>query len=100
MKEKLNNILERFKKKSILVIGDTILDKYVWGSVSRISPEAPVQIVNVQKENYLPGGAANVASNTSSLKAKTYMMGIVGKDNTKDILISELRKRNIDTKAI
>lgn len=100
MNERLYNILEKFRKRSILVIGDIILDKYVWGSVSRISPEAPVQIVNVQKENYLPGGAANVASNTSSLKAKTYMMGIVGKDNTRDILLSELRKRNIDTNGI
>ena len=100
MKERLHYILEKFRKKNILVIGDIMLDKYIWGSVSRISPEAPVQIVTVQKENYAPGGAANVASNISSLKAKTYIMGIVGKDNTRNILLSELRKRNIDVGGI
>src|SRR3989344_863389 len=100
MKERLHYILEKFRKKNILVIGDIMLDKYIWGSVSRISPEAPVQIVTVQKENYAPGGAANVASNISSLKAKTYIMGIVGRDNTRNILLSELRKRNIDIGGI
>jgi len=100
MKEKLYGILEKFGKRSILVIGDIMLDKYVWGSVSRISPEAPVQIVGVQKENYVPGGAANVASNIASLKAKTYMIGIVGKDSARNILLSELKKRKIDIKGI
>jgi len=60
--EKFKDIIKQFKNKKILVIGDVMLDKYIWGEVSRISPEAPVQVVNVNKESYAPGGAANVAS--------------------------------------
>ena len=52
MKQKLLKILEQFKNKKILVIGDIMLDKYIWGDVSRISPEAPVQVVNVMRETY------------------------------------------------
>ncbi|MBF0520427.1 MAG: hypothetical protein HQK92_11970 [Nitrospirae bacterium] len=59
--------MERFKDKHILVIGDIILDHYVWGKVERISPEAPVPVVDVEKESYLLGGAGNVANNVVSL---------------------------------
>lgn len=93
---KLLNIVDKFKNKKILVLGDVILDKYIWGEVSRISPEAPVQVVNVVKENYAPGGASNVASNIIELNAKVCIVGIVGNDSTKDKLINELKKRNID----
>ena len=57
-----NKVLSRFKKKRILVIGDLILDRYIWGKVTRISPEAPVPIVEVTEENVLLGGASNVAT--------------------------------------
>ena len=103
MDEKMNNlirIIEQFKNKKILVIGDVMLDKYIWGEVSRISPEAPVQVVNVVKENYIPGGASNVASNISALGAQSYMMGVVGNDTTKDKLIQELKKRNVDVNGL
>ena len=66
MKNKLLKILEQFKNKKILVVGDIMLDKYIWGEVSRISPEAPVHVVHVTKETYAPGGASNVASNVSA----------------------------------
>ena len=95
MMNKLLNIVDKFKNKKILVVGDVMLDKYVWGEVSRISPEAPVQVVNVVKENYAPGGASNVASNIAELNAKVCIVGIVGNDSTKDKQINELKKREL-----
>jgi len=100
---KMNNlkkIIGQFKDKKILVLGDVMLDKYIWGDVSRISPEAPVQIVNVVKESYVPGGAANVANNIAALNAKSLMVGVVGKDITKNQLIDELNKRKIDVTGL
>jgi len=99
-KEKLLKIIEQFKNKKILVIGDVMLDKYIWGEVSRISPEAPVQVVNVLKESYAPGGAANVANNIAALNGKSYIVGIVGDDEANKILLSELQKRNINVDGI
>jgi len=100
MKQNLLKILEQFQNKKIVVIGDIMLDKYVWGEVSRISPEAPVQVVNVLNETYAPGGASNVASNASALKAKVFMVGIAGNDEAKNILVDELNKRKINTDGI
>ena len=68
MKEKLLKVLDGFRNRKIIVIGDIMLDKYVWGDVSRISPEAPVQVVNVVKETHEPGGASNVANNIAALR--------------------------------
>ena len=100
MKQKLLRILENFKDKKILVIGDIMLDKYIWGDVSRISPEAPVQVVNVMKETYEAGGAANVANNVSALTGKAFMAGIAGNDEAKNILLGELSKKGINTEGI
>jgi rfaE bifunctional protein kinase chain/domain len=96
----LIKIVEQFKNKKILIIGDVMLDKYIWGEVSRISPEAPVQVVNVVKESHTPGAAANVANNITTLGAQSFMVGIVGNDSTRDKLILELKKRNIDTSGL
>src|SRR3989344_7295861 len=100
MRQNLLQILENFKGKKIIVLGDIMLDKYIWGDVSRISPEAPVQVVKVMKETFAPGGAANVANNAAALGSKVYMIGIVGNDREKDALLGELTKRNIDTSGI
>jgi D-glycero-beta-D-manno-heptose-7-phosphate kinase len=100
MKEKLLKILNDFKDKKILVIGDIMLDKYIWGDVSRISPEAPVQVVNVLKETFAPGGASNVASNAASLNGSVLIVGIAGNDNAKKLLIDELKNKGIDTDGI
>jgi len=103
MDGKINNlikIIQKIKDKKILVLGDIMLDKYIWGDVSRISPEAPVQVVNVLKESYAPGGAANVANNLAALGAKVFVVGIVGNDTTKDKLVKELKKRNIDVSGL
>ena len=97
---KLMNFIEKFKDKNILVIGDVMLDKCIWGDVERISPEAPVQVVEVTEESYSPGGAANVANNIAALGSKVIMAGIVGNDTTKEELIEELKKRGIDTSGL
>ncbi len=88
-------IIDKFPEKTILVLGDVMLDKYIWGSVTRISPEAPVQIVEVNKESYAPGGAANVASNIAALGGKAILVGLVGEDSHQDILAKELEQRGI-----
>ena len=93
----LIRIVDQFKNKKILVLGDVMLDKYIWGEVARISPEAPVQIVNVVKEEYVPGGASNVAANIAELGAKVWMVGVVGNDETRNKLIGEIAKKNINS---
>jgi len=96
----LLSIPGKFKGKNILIIGDIMLDKYIFGKVERISPEAPVQILDVQKEEFVPGGAANVANNIASLNGNALMVGIIGDDNEANILKKELKKRNINTEGI
>ncbi|MBC8436549.1 MAG: D-glycero-beta-D-manno-heptose-7-phosphate kinase [Candidatus Omnitrophica bacterium] len=94
------NIINRFKRARILVVGDLILDEYIWGSVERISPEAPVPVVWANKRTYLPGGAANVANNIRALGAKVALVGVVGGYKDSDILLSELKKSKINTNGI
>ncbi|MDP8212035.1 MAG: PfkB family carbohydrate kinase [Candidatus Zapsychrus exili] len=93
-------IISKFSKKNILVIGDIILDQYIQGSVSRISPEAPVPIVLEENSFSTPGGAANVAHNLRSLGANVTLAGMVGKDPEGEILRKELSKKGINTKAV
>ena len=100
MNKELLNILNNFKGKNILIVGDIMLDKYIFGKVERISPEAPVQVVEVIKEDYVPGGAANVANNIAALEGNAFMVGIVGDDKEANILLEELSKRNINTQGI
>ncbi len=96
LKDKIENIVENFKKLNILVIGDVMLDKYTFGEVSRISPEAPIPVLEVKEQRFVPGGAANVASNITSFNAKCSLIGIVGNDESKKILLTELEKRKIN----
>lgn len=88
-------IIEEFSGKKILVVGDVMLDKYVFGKVLRISPEAPIPVVKVTEERYVPGGAANTANNLAALGGKVTVVGIVGKDNDRAVLVRELQKRQI-----
>ena len=92
--------VERFKKTRILVIGDFILDQFVWGTVDRISPEAPVPVVNVQRESYMPGGALNVANNIHSLGGMVYPCGVVGRDLAGRMLVKTIRSEGIDIGGI
>ena len=96
----MKEILKKFKNQKIAVIGDLILDKYIYGEVDRISPEAPVPIVRVIKEKYVPGGAANVAANISTLGGNPFLFGIVGNDQYKEILLRETAEMNIATSGI
>ena len=78
--------LDLLKDGNVLVIGDVVLDKYIHGNVSRVSPEAPVPVLKPQSEEVRLGGAANVASNVSSLGSKVFLQGVVGKDdNAKEL---------------
>ncbi len=72
---------ENFSKVKVLIVGDIMLDRYWWGSVRRISPEAPVPVVTVDKTSLLAGGAANVAANVAGLGAKSYLVGVIGEDS-------------------
>jgi D-beta-D-heptose 7-phosphate kinase/D-beta-D-heptose 1-phosphate adenosyltransferase len=95
------DIVKIFSNKKIMVIGDLILDRFVWGKVSRISPEAPVPVVLVDKEDsYMPGGGSNVANNLVELGAEVFLVGMVGEDERADKLKSELVKRNIDINGV
>jgi D-beta-D-heptose 7-phosphate kinase/D-beta-D-heptose 1-phosphate adenosyltransferase len=85
-----------FSKASVLVIGDIMLDKYYIGEVNRISPEAPVPVVNVINESKTLGGAGNVSNNISELKAYSYIIGYAGKDINKDYITQMLEEKNID----
>ncbi|MDP2750157.1 MAG: D-glycero-beta-D-manno-heptose-7-phosphate kinase [Nanoarchaeota archaeon] len=95
-KQNLLKLISKFKGKNILIVGDVMLDKFIAGGVSRISPEAPVQVVSVNRESYVPGGAGNVASNIAALGGNGKLVGIVGTDHAGEIIKSELRQRKIE----
>ena len=93
-------IISNFSKARVLVIGDLILDQFLWGDVSRISPEAPVPVVWVKKESYMPGGASNVANNLRSLGADVHLVGVIGDDAGGAILKGELDRKGIRTAGV
>ena len=97
---KIEKIISNFRKAKVLVIGDLILDEFIWGDVSRISPEAPVPVVWVRKESFMPGGACNVANNLRSLGSEVYLAGIVGSDEHGAILKGELEAKGINVRGI
>lgn len=97
---KIRTIVDRFPRARVMVIGDLILDEFIWGDVSRISPEAPVPVVWVRRESFMPGGASNVANNLRSLGAVTHIVGVVGDDERGAILRGELAAKGIDTGGI
>lgn len=92
--------LENFEKVKVLVIGDVMIDKYLWGEVRRISPEAPVPIVNLKNQTAVAGGAANVAANIAALGAKPYLFGVVGKDSDGESFGEILKKSNVSAKYL
>jgi D-beta-D-heptose 7-phosphate kinase/D-beta-D-heptose 1-phosphate adenosyltransferase len=83
-----------------MVVGDLLLDQYVWGEVSRISPEAPVPVVWVKREDYMPGGASNVANNIAKLGAEVMLVGVVGEDVRGELLKYKLEERNINVEGV
>lgn len=99
-KKRFSEIVGSFKKAKILVIGDFILDQFIWGSVDRISPEAPVPVVNVSRESYMLGGSLNVAHNIHVLGGNVLPCGVIGKDAPGRMLRKEIRREGIDTEGI
>jgi D-glycero-beta-D-manno-heptose-7-phosphate kinase len=97
--KRLRQILDRAASKRILVIGDLMLDEFVWGKVGRISPEAPVPVVEVTGESFFPGGAANVARNLREFCDRVLIVGIIGKDRQAQQLRELLAKCKIDISA-
>lgn len=89
-----------FSNTRVAILGDVMLDTYWWGSVDRISPEAPVPVVALKRKELRVGGAANVALNTASLGAKTTMIAVIGADADGEQLIQLLQEKNIDTQYI
>ncbi|QJD97502.1 D-glycero-beta-D-manno-heptose-7-phosphate kinase [Mucilaginibacter robiniae] len=98
--DKVRSIQQSQKQPNVLVIGDLMIDHYVWGNATRLSPEAPVPVVNVKSESTTLGGAANVAQNLITLGAKVTLTGIIGDDAAGRQLISILEQEGIDTCAI
>ena len=99
-KQRFEEISGLFSQKSILVIGDVMLDKFMWGKADRISPEAPVPIISIDKISHSPGGAANVALNLSKLSANVYLLAVVGDDNESNLLEDDLEKQGVKIKFI
>ncbi len=96
----IKKTLSAFQKLKILIIGDVMLDTYLSGQVDRISPEAPVPIVNLSKKEYRPGGAANVALNVKALGATPYLCSIIGEDAAGEKLAALLPDQGISTKYL
>ncbi len=96
VKERFKKVVEKLKDLRILVVGDLILDRYIFGVVERISPEAPVPVVEVEREEFRLGGAANVANNLASLGVKTYLLGVTGSDYGKHIMKGLIRSASIE----
>jgi D-beta-D-heptose 7-phosphate kinase/D-beta-D-heptose 1-phosphate adenosyltransferase len=108
----LGRIIRRFGKKRVLVLGDLMMDRYIWGDVSRISPEAPVPVVEVRSDSLQLGGAGNVAHNLESLGAAPLLAGVVGNDpegrwiksrmgaGGKGILVDERRPTIVKTRIV
>ena len=97
---RLARLLKAFRRARVLLVGDLMLDEFVWGKVSRISPEAPVPVVWVQSESIMPGGAANVANNIRALGGRVQIAGTVGTDRWGTVLLEELHRRAIGTAGI
>ncbi|MBR4508834.1 MAG: D-glycero-beta-D-manno-heptose-7-phosphate kinase [Elusimicrobiaceae bacterium] len=99
-KNELIKFIDKFEGKEIIVIGDIMLDHFVKGSVSRISPEAPVPVVNVESEDFVAGGAGNVAVNLAVLGAKPTLVSVVGQDIKGSILTQFLKDKGVNTSYI
>jgi D-beta-D-heptose 7-phosphate kinase/D-beta-D-heptose 1-phosphate adenosyltransferase len=96
----MHELVRSFAGKRVLVVGDVILDEYIWGEVRRISPEAPVPVVEMQRRTYVPGGAANAAGNVVSLGGQALLGGVVGPDHAAGQLRRALRHGGVDADGL
>ena len=100
MSENLVHILSNIGRPNIMLVGDFMLDKYVWGEVNRISQEAPIPVLNVASEEIRPGGAGSVASNLAHLGANIFCYGAIGTDNEGRLLLDNLNDLGVNTEGI
>ncbi len=98
--KRVHHILSVAKKSRVLVVGDVMLDQFIWGSVSRISPEAPVPVVDFSRESYMPGGAANVARNLAALETPVELFGAIGHDDAAVKLLKLLGEQHIGCRGL
>ncbi len=99
-RERARTLIQQFGQRRILVVGDVMLDRYIYGVVRRISPEAPVPVLNVTHEKAVPGGASNVAWNIQTLGGASHVAGVIGPDQEGAILTEHLRQAQVDVGAI
>jgi rfaE bifunctional protein kinase chain/domain len=99
-RKRLNAYIDRFPTTRILVVGDIVLDHYIWGKVSRISPEAPVPVVNVTRESLLLGGATNVVQNIHGLGGSVSICGVIGNDQAGSQVLQLLQMQSIPTDGL
>ena len=97
---RFEEILSQFAQRKVLVVGDVMVDEYIWGSVSRISPEAPVPVVEVGDENIRLGGAANVVANIRALEGQVELVGVAGGDSMAERLIHEIEQIGVKPDGI
>ncbi len=98
--DRAEKIIRGFHGRRLLVLGDLMLDRYIWGKARRISPEAPVPVVEVERESVHLGGAGNVARNVVSLTAQAMLIGVIGDDATGDRVVEELRALGIGLEGL
>jgi len=98
--ERYQEIVEGFAGRHLIVLGDLMMDEYLWGRASRISPEAPVMVVEVERESSVPGGAANVVNNLLALGARVAVIGVVGEDAVGEALKADLAARGADVMGV
>jgi D-beta-D-heptose 7-phosphate kinase/D-beta-D-heptose 1-phosphate adenosyltransferase len=100
MSDALDAILDRLPRQRVLVVGDVMLDENLWGEVRRISPEAPVPVVELQRQTWEAGGAANNAANAAAVGARAFLAGVVGDDVEAERLRSRLSERGVDAAGL
>src|SRR2546422_8678626 len=96
-REALRGLVRRFQGRAVAVLGDCMLDRYLWGRVDRISPEAPVPVVEIERESFTLGGACNVAANLRALGAEPVLLGVVGDDSEGAALCAALDRAEISS---
>jgi D-beta-D-heptose 7-phosphate kinase/D-beta-D-heptose 1-phosphate adenosyltransferase len=97
---RVKEILNRFREARILVVGDIMMDRFIWGKVTRISPEAPVPVVLVERETFLLGGASNVVNNIHSLGGGVSLCGVTGDDEMGRRIAKELTRKGVDIRGL
>jgi|ERR1041385_2465644 D-beta-D-heptose 7-phosphate kinase/D-beta-D-heptose 1-phosphate adenosyltransferase len=97
---RIEQILDHFTGRNILILGDLMLDEFIWGKVRRISPEAPVPVVDVIEETYRLGGSGNVAANVRALDGNPISVGVVGRDSAGDRVLNLMEKLGMDAAGV